>query len=406
MRILLLSQIFDPEPNIKGLVFAKALQAAGHEVEVLTGFPNYPGGKIYPGYRVKWLHREIMDGIKVTRVPLYPDHSISKWGRIFNYGSFAFTSCLYGLFMAKKFDVIYTYTPPMTTAMSAAIISFFRRTPFVYDIQDIWPDTLRATGFVLGERLLGVIDRCCKFLYKRAAHIVGISPGFKAKLLDRGVPEQKISVIHNWCDEAALNSQHEIDVKALGLADRFNVVFAGNMGKAQALDNVILAAKQVATVNTQIQFVFVGGGIEVERLRQMVSDQAIPNVIFLPRMPMTEIGAVLKAADVLLVHLKNDPLFEITIPSKTQAYMAIGKPILMAVKGNAAELVEQAKAGLCAIPEDQNSIAEMILQMAALSKEQLQAMGNNGREYYAKHLSLQAGVDQTMRILQQVVHGK
>lgn len=403
MKILLLSQIFDPEPNIKGLVFAKALAAAGHEVEVLTGFPNYPGGKVYPGYRIKFLQREVMDGIKVTRVPLYPDHSTSSLGRILNYGSFAATSCIYGLFMAKKFDVIYVYTPPMTTAMSAAIISFFRRKPFVYDIQDIWPDTLRATGFVLSDRLLNCIGRCCKFLYKRAAHIVGISPGFKERLLQRGVSAQKISVIYNWCDEQALQTTHQVDLQHMGLAGRFNLVFAGNMGKAQALDNVMLAAKQVAAVNPSVQFVFVGGGIEVECLKRFIKEQEISNVIFLPRMPMNEIGTVLQAADVLLVHLKDDPLFEITIPSKTQAYMAMAKPILMAVKGNAAELIQQADAGYCAEPENIDSIVKAVLAMAALPSNVLQQMGQNGKYYYTKHLSLQVGVRQTIAVLQQVV---
>jgi colanic acid biosynthesis glycosyl transferase WcaI len=399
MRILFLTQFFDPEPISRGLTFAKYLKNAGHEVEVITGFPNYPGGKIYPGYSLKYLQKEIIDGINVTRVPLYPSHDSSAIKRVLNYFSFAFTSCLYGLFFAKKADVMYVYHPPLTTGLSAAVISLFRCIPFVYDIQDMWPDTLRATGMINNKLVLKVIAGVCQWLYKRATHLVVLSPGFRDLLIDRKVPSHKIDVVYNWCEEHSLNNPQQLEINQFGMQGYFNVVFAGTMGKAQALDSVLNAAKIIAQSNQKIQFVFIGGGIELIRLQERVQKEAINNVKFLPRMPMNEIGAVLSAADVLLIHLKSDPLFKITIPMKMQAYLSVGKPILMAVSGNAADLIQKADAGYCVEPENVEAIADTVLKMAVLSPDKLLAMGERGSKFYKENLAFDIGASKLLSIL-------
>jgi glycosyltransferase involved in cell wall biosynthesis len=203
-RILLLTQWFDPEPTFKGLVFARELVSQGFEVEVLTGFPNYPEGKLYPGYKIKWLQREVIDGVQITRVPLYPNHDQSAIKRVLNYASFAASSLIYGLFMAKRADVIYAYHPPLTVGVTASLLRLLRRIPVVYDIQDMWPDTLRATGMLNNARALNVVAAVCGWVYRRVDHIVVLSPGFKRLLTARGVPERKLEVIYNWADEAAL----------------------------------------------------------------------------------------------------------------------------------------------------------------------------------------------------------
>ncbi|MBU0743756.1 MAG: glycosyltransferase family 4 protein [Gammaproteobacteria bacterium] len=399
MHILLLTQWFDPEPTFKGLAFAKALQSAGHQLEVITGFPNYPGGKIYPGYKMRWRQVEIIDGVKVTRVPLYPSHDSSKFRRILNYFSFAFSSFFYGLFCGKDIDVIYAYQPPMTVGLVAAVIGLFRRIPFVLDIQDMWPDTLRATKMLNSSWVLDVIGKVCLWIYQRAKHIVVLSPGFRRLLIDRKVRADKISVIYNWCDEQALHMHNDVSACTLGESGNFNVVFAGNIGKAQSLEAVLSAAKIVEEANSKVHFIFVGGGIEANRLRQLAKAQK--NVRFLPQVPMNSIGDILREASVLLVHLKEESLFEITIPSKTQAYLSVGKPILMAVKGDAADLVIQAKAGYCAQPEDPSSIALTVLKMANLTENELMEMGKNGMNFYSKNLSLAVGVNKFIEIFKQ-----
>lgn len=319
MRILMLTQWFDPEPTFKGLAFAKELIRLGHEVEVLTGFPNYPGGKLYDGYKIRLRQREIIDGISVIRVPLYPNHDGSALKRIGNYLSFAFSAALLGPFLVKQADVVYVYHPPATVALPAMMIKLLRGMPFVYDIQDLWPDTLAASGMLNNRQILKCVEWWCNLTYKIADHIVVLSPGFKRKLIERGVPEDKVSVIYNWCDEGqiAVMKRRVAAEREPEMVGRFNIVFAGTMGKAQVLDAVMDAAKLLSDRLPQVQFVFIGGGSDVERLKQIKSDKNLANVIFLPRRPFSEIGSALSMADLLLVHLKDDPLFEITLPSKT-----------------------------------------------------------------------------------------
>jgi len=366
MRILMLSQWFDPEPAFKGLVFAKALRERGHEVEILTGFPNYPGGKVYPGYRIRFIQREDMEGIPVIRVPLYPSHDTSAIRRVANYATFALSAATIGTAAVKPADVMYVYHPPATVALPAIMIRGMRRIPLVYDIQDLWPDTLNATGMVNSRFLLGLVDRWCRRVYRAASKIVVLSPGLKEVLVRRSVPEEKIEVIYNWCDEGKIpkTPKNESLAKELGFSGRFNVLFAGTMGKAQALEALLDAAGRIEGRIREVRFVFVGGGIEVDRLQKIARERRLTNVLFLPRRPVSEIGEILNLADVLIVHLKDDPLFRITIPSKIQAYLAVGRPILAGVRGDAAELVRMAGAGVVCQPENPESISATPIVMA------------------------------------------
>lgn len=390
-RVLLLTQWFDPEPTFKGLVFARELVRQGFEVEVLTGFPNYPGGKIYQGYKLKLLQREEIDGVWVTRVPLYPSHDQGAVGRVLNYVSFAAASLIYGLFGARRPDVIYAYHPPLTVGISAALIRLFRRVPVVYDIQDMWPDTLRATGMFSNSNALKVVSKVCDWLYRQVDQIVVLSPGFKRLLIERGVPKDKIEVIYNWCAEGALGAPRGVVPPSFPDRQQFRILFAGNMGKAQALDAVLQAAQLLQQQAANITFVLLGGGVEVQRLQQQAAERQLTNVTFLPSVPMAEVGSYLNAADALLVHLRKDPLFSITIPSKTQAYMAVGKPILMAVDGDAADLVCDSGCGRVAESESPQAIANAALALYDASQEERQAMAENARQFYQKRLSLRVG---------------
>lgn len=390
--MLLLTQWFDPEPTFKGLVFARELVRQGFEVEVVTGFPNYPGGRVYPGYRIKWLQREVAEGVQITRVPLYPNHDQSAIKRVLNYASFAASSLFYGLFMAKRADVIYAYHPPLTVGITASLLKLLRRIPVVYDIQDMWPDTLRATGMLNSPKALGVVDSVCRWVYCRVDHIAVLSPGFERLLVQRGVPATKVEVIYNWADEAALNIPSGQLPAAFPGSDRFRILFAGNMGKAQALGTVLDAAALLLARAPHVCFVLLGGGVEVERLKAQAALRQLHNVVFLPAVPMAEVGTYLQAADALLVHLRQDPLFKITIPSKTQAYMAVGKPLLMAVDGDAADLVRRSGGGVVAESEDAGALADTAQGLANRSPEALAAMGQQAKRYYREHLALAVGV--------------
>ena len=402
MRILFITQWFDPEPTFKGLAFARELASRGHEVEVVTGFPNYPGGKLYPGYRMRLRQIELVEGVRVVRVPLYPSHDGSSVRRAVNYLSFGLSAAVLGLPVVRQPDVAYVYHPPATTAFPAIVARALRRLPFVYDVQDLWPDSIRATGMLRRGFGLRLVERWCEITYRLADRLVVLSPGFRNALVERGVPPEKISVIYNWCDEGEIHPRppdQEL-ARALGLAGRVNVIFAGNMGLAQALESVLECALLCRETMPEVQFVFVGSGLDRGRLEERARSMGLPNVLFLPARPVEEIGPVLALADALLVHLKDDPLFRITVPSKTQAYLAAGRAIIMAVQGDAAELVTQAGAGICCRSEDPEALAAAIQQLVQLGRQARQRMGTAGRRYYEENLSFSAGVTKFERVFE------
>lgn len=403
MRILILSQYFDPEPFLKGLPFAKELIRQGHEVEILTGFPNYPGGKLFPGYRLRFLQREVMAGIRVTRVPLYPSHDAGGIRRIANYSSFALAATLLGPWLVRKPDVIYAYHGHAPIGLPAWIIGLLRKAPFVLDIQDLWPDSVTSSGMLPAglQGLVPLLAGWSRFLHRRAAGIAVLSPGFKRTLVARGVPEEKVAVIPNWCDEVQSRPGPMRPEEEARLAGRFNVVMAGNMGTVQALGIVLEAARKLASTEPLIQFVLVGGGVERPHLEERARVMRLNNVVFLPRRPVEEIGALLHRADALLVHLKDDPLFAITIPSRLQAYLAVGRPILCGVSGDGAELVERARAGICFEPGNPESLAAAAVTLLQQTPEERARLGENGRTYYRDHLSIQVGTQAMLALFEQ-----
>ena len=408
MRILFLSQYFQPEPGFfVGLPFAKALARQGHDVEVLTGFPHYPGGKVYPGYRIKPLQREDLEGVPVRRVALYPSHSTSSFGRILCYGTFGLSASMIGPWIVKRADVAHVSQGPITIGWPAWILKLVRRIPFVLHIQDLWPDSPASTGMFNSSFGLKMITAACDFVYKRAGKIVVIAPGVKRRLVERGVPDQKIDVIYNWCDENAIHPMppSEDEKKRLGFGGYFNVVYAGNIGRAQNLETVLEAAEVIKEKYPHVRFNFLGAGLDEDRLKQLSERRRLFNVRFLGRRPPSEVAPVLSAADALLVHLKKDPLFEITIPSKTQAYLAMGKPVLMGVSGDAAELVTRSGAGLCFPPGDSVRLAAAVGSLLSLSPNQLAQMGQAGRSFYESKLSFQAALARFESVFHEAMTG-
>jgi colanic acid biosynthesis glycosyl transferase WcaI len=404
----MLTQWFDPEPNFKGLIFAKELVKLGYEVEVLTGFPNYPGGKIYDGYKIKLYKIETLSDIRIIRVPLYPSHSKSAFARIINYISFALSASILGSLLVKKMDIIYVYHPPVTVGLAAILLKYFKKAPIIYDIQDLWPDSLTVTGMLSNVYILKVVNKICNYIYSISDQIVVLSPGFKNTLSDRGVSKEKIHLIYNWCDLDQLTSFQPDNnlTKELNFESNFNIIFAGNIGVAQALDTVLKTAAIIMKKYENIRFILVGDGIEKERLKKKTEQMGLNNVFFLPRMRYKEVGKILSLADILLVHLKDDPLFRITIPSKTQAYMAFGKPILMAVSGDAADLIIESKAGCVCKPENDESLAYTIKKLYNMTSEERNKIGNNGKQFYQKNLSIEAGTKKFAEIFNSTVSKK
>lgn len=403
MKILLLTQWYPPEPQEFLAEMAQSLKALGHEVTVLTGFPNWPSGEVYPGYRIRPWQREIMDGIRVVRVALYPDHSRSGLKRALNYISFAVSAMMLGPWLVKRPDVIHAI-PPLTVGIPAWLLSRLWRVPFTHEIQDIWPETLAATGMLNNQRALAYIGRFAKWLYKRASAIRVISLGFKANLIQKGVSPEKIHVISNWVDTdfyKPVERDPELSAK-LGLAGRHNVMYAGAIGPAQGLDTVLEAAKLLVDV-PQIQIVIVGDGIDRAHLEDLSRAYDLHNTIFLGRYPSEAMPGLYAQADVLLVHLRDDPLFRITIPHKVFTCLASGKPVLVAIEGDAAAVAKSAQAGLTCPSGDPKALADAIRRFYEMSPNDRHALGQNGRRAVCKDYGRDYLVEQIAIMLETVV---
>jgi glycosyltransferase involved in cell wall biosynthesis len=401
LKILILTQWYPPEPALLLQELAQTLLARGHDVTVLTGFPNYPSGMLYPGYHIRLHQHEVLAGVPVERVPLYPEHSRSTVGRVFNYVSFALSSAVLGPFLVKRPDVIFVYHPPLTIGLSAILLGGLWRVPFVYQIQDMWPETLRATGVLRNKRLLDWVSSFAQFVYSRASRILVISPGFRRNLLSKGVSAEKVDVVSNWVEfEDGSLAQFDSGLATdLGLLGRFNIMFAGNMGEAQGLETVVEAAGLLQDL-PEIQFVLVGDGVALSRLKLAVQDRNLPNVRFLGRYPQQMMPSLYSLTDVLLVHLKKEPLFEITIPHKVLTYLGAGRPILAAVAGDAASLVIEAGAGLVCPPENPQALCEAVRRLYLMPLEERRTLGKHGLQAAHTRFSRNELVGQIEAVLQ------
>jgi glycosyltransferase involved in cell wall biosynthesis len=397
MRILYLTQWFEPETHvIKGLKFAQALQAAGHQVTVVTGFPNYPAGRLYPGYRVKPYQCEQMAGVEVVRLPLYPSHDTSALRRSLNYLSFFLSVLAYLLFRRRRFDLAYVYHPPITVGLAAAIAGLVRRLPFVLDVQDLWPDSLAATGMTGGPLLMRLVGALCGFVHWRASTIVAQSEGIGRMLIARGAPQARVVTIRNWADSETLQSGRPAPL----VPGRFVVVYGGNIGRAQGLETVLEAAARLRDRRSDVLIRLYGDGVEAARLNAYARQLGLDNLEIHDRIGKAEINAVFARADALLVHLADHPLFTITLPSKIQAYLASGRPIAAGLAGEAARLLTESDGALVVPPGDPTALCEALAALADTPSEALLQMGLKGRAYYERNLAFQRGVHQTLRVLE------
>lgn len=381
MRILLLTQWYPPEPMKLLSEMAESLQQLGHDVEVLTGFPNYPRGSFYDGYRIRFRQREVIGGVPVVRVPLYPDHSRSAMKRIANYLSFALSAATIGMWSTRRPDVIIAYGSPYTIAIAAAVHGAVRRVPFVFDVVDLWPESIGASGMMRAGVATSFAGAFARWVYRRATKIVAVSPGFLRRIVDAGVPAAKVAVVTTWADTDYF-SPRAADAATLDrfqLRGKFNVLFAGAIGPAQGLETIVDAAAALQS-SPAIQITIAGGGIALDAARQRADDMRLTNIRFVGQLPSSDMPPLFAAVDVLLVHLRPDPLYDITIPHKIFAYMASGKAVLAAVAGDAAEIVASASAGVTCASGDAAAMASTICKMASMPRAELDAMGANARK--------------------------
>jgi glycosyltransferase involved in cell wall biosynthesis len=403
MRVLVLSQYYAPEPVEKVHDLAQGLVRLGHDVQVLTSFPCYPHGKIYPGFRQSWVKHEDIDGVHVTRIPQFPDHSQSIVKRILYYISFALSAATIGLWHTRRADVMIIYQSALPVGLSAAWIGKLRSIPYVPDVVDLWPESVAASGMLKSKWIMSTIRLVARIVYRFAARVIVVTEGFRDKLIEMGVPREKLSVVHNWMPANAYGKVEPDAVVAQreGLAGRFNVMFAGNMGPSQNLETAIDAAALLGDL-PEVQFVLVGGGLDLDRLKSLARQRGVNNVRFLGRREPGEMPALYALAQVLLVHLKPDSLSDVSIPSKTFAYMASGRPVLMAVRGEAERFINAGKFGVAVPPSDPASLAKAVREMYHASPQQRDEMARTAETLYRTKYCSEVQVARVARLLEEV----
>lgn len=379
MKILIISLWYYPEPVSKPHDLASELARRGHQVTVVTGFPNYPGGHLYPGYRARLWRWETIDGVRVLRVAHMIDRSRSAIRRILSYTTFSFTAAVLGAFLLDRPDAIWTYQ----IGLPGVALASLKAVPLIHEVQDLWPDWGKTATSGLTGWLASLLAAQEKLIYRRASIVTTISQGFKRALLARGVPAGKIEVIPNWANDQnfrPVSRDPELGERA-GLVDHFNVIYGGNIGAAQSL-SVVLDAAVLLRDLPEVQFVMIGDGVEREALADRAKSENLHNVRFLGSRSPDQMAQYLAYADVLFLHLAQDPAYEITIPSKTYAYLASGRPILAAARGDVADLIRETGAGIVCPPQNPAALAEAVRRLLVMPVEQRDGMGRSGRDAF------------------------
>ncbi len=374
MRILYLSQYFPPEvgaTQTRAYEMARGLVQAGHQVTMLAEVPNHPSGIIPPAYRGKWFERSDLDGIDVLRVWVKASPVKSFRSRMAFYLTFMANGALVGALQARgPFDVVYATSPPLFVGGAGLALHWLKRTPFVFEVRDLWPESAVVLGELRSPRAIALATRLEELCYNRASRVVVVTEGIRQRLLARGQAAEKLVLIPNGANTELFQPQPALGAEFRqqhGLRpDDFVVAYAGIHGIAQGLETVLHAA-QVLRDQANIRFVMVGEGPVKPELQQLRADLGLDNVLMLPEQPRTSMPAVLSAADVALVPLRKVELFEHAVPSKLFDAWACGCPVLLSIDGEARRVLEAANGGLFVPPEDPSALAQAISQLAQLA---------------------------------------
>lgn len=389
MKILLVSQYYPPENVLIPSDIARHLAERGHRVRVLTGFPNYPEGKLYEGYKQRWRLPESDGSVDILRVPLYVDHSESTARRALNYLSFG-ASAASARGFARGADVIYVYATQMTPALGPWLWRLTGGAPYVLHVQDLWPDSITGSSLVEGGRSACVVNSILNpwlsSTYRHAAAVVGIAPTMVRTLVERGAPEDRTHLVYNWAEE----DPSARPLLRHGVRDSVNVVYAGNVGDMQDLDTAVRAACSAAA--TGIRLTIVGDGVALPRIRALCEELGAWNVRFSGRVSREQMSAIYAQADYALVTLKKLSAFRGTIPSKFQAALSHGVPVITTVEGDLRMLVEERGLGFAAESENAGSLADAFRSAAAQNREQRSKLSARAREVYEIDFSRASGV--------------
>lgn len=411
MKILYVSQYFPPEmaaPAARVGELSRHWVRAGHDVTVLTGFPNHPTGVVPPEYRRKFrrlVSRETLDGVRVVRTWLLPFPNRRAFKRMLNYVSFFVSSACTGLFLSRP-DVIIATSPQLLVGLSGWWLARCKRVPLVFEVRDLWPESLAAVGMGKSDSLLHrLLGKLAGFLYRHCEHIVVVTPAFKTHVMEYwSVPPEKISTVQNGVETDLFSPQPSgLETRReLSAEDKFVVCYIGTMGLAHGLETIVDAAGILQDSAPAVLFLLVGEGAEKDRVVSLVRARGLTNVRLLGQQPREKIPTFLSAADLCLVLLKKTELFKTVIPTKMLECMACGRPVILAVDGQARQIMEEAKAGIFVEPENSAALAQAILQLRA--DAQLRAsLGACGRDYILSHFSRERTAGEYIDVLASLV---
>lgn len=403
MKLLVVSQYFWPEGfRINDVV--RSCVDRGLEVDVLTAKPNYPGGKVLDGYRAAGCQREAWAGARISRVPIIPRGCASGIRLAANYLSFIFSALLLGPWMlrGREVDVIFVYAPsPLLQAVPAILLGWLKRCPVVVWVQDLWPESLEATGHVRSPSALRLVRAWVRWIYRHVDMILVQSRAFEAPV-SALAPGKRIIYYPNSVEGLFLQSPAVADFAQLFPLSGFSVLFAGNVGTAQAMETIVGAA-ELLRGHPDIRIVVVGDGSRREWLRQQTGLRRLDNLVAPGRFPVEAMPAMMSRASALLVTLNDQAIFSLTVPAKIQAYMAVGRPVIACLNGEGARLVTEADAGIAVAAEDARGLADAVLRLHAMSEEARNRLGENGRRYFLDHFDHDGLMDDLIRHLENAV---
>ncbi len=385
---------------------AQALHERGHDVTVLTGLPQYPNGVRYPGYSLRPWQHDKLGAVPVLRMAGYAYHGRSVLRRCANFAAFALAAVL-ARPLLKRPQVIYVWHPPLSIGVAGWLLARLMRVPFVYDVQDIWPDVIVAAGLLQNRRAIRALEALERFVYRRATSILAPNDRARAVLIAKGASPERMFVTPHWVDgelaRQGTPAERAAARESHGWRDRFVVLFAGNMGIAQDLPNVVKAAALLT--DSRILLVFAGEGTARRDLEHLASDTGVADrTVFLGWRPHEQIPALMAAADALLVHLSDSSVFEAVVPTKTVAYLAAGRPIVMAARGAAADLVESTETGVVVAPGEPARLAAALDALAQLDEGTRAAMGARGRARFEDTFAKDVVVPQYEAVLADVAN--
>jgi colanic acid biosynthesis glycosyl transferase WcaI len=411
VKILHISQYFPPEmgaPAARASELSKHWSLDGHDVTVLTGFPNHPTGTVPCEYRRNmWrlVLREKYDGVNVLRTLLLPFPNRKPYERILNYSSFCVSSALSGLRLPPA-DVVIASSPQLLVGLSGWWLARCKTSRFVFEVRDLWPESLAAVGMGCRDSLLyRALRKIAVFLYRSSDHIVVVTPAFKDYLVEHWhVPEAKISVVENGVETELFYPRPDVAAlrAKLGLTGKFVVSYIGTIGMAHGLNTLLHAATLLQNSSPEVSFLIVGEGAEREHIQSSAASRNLSNVIFVGQQPRELIPGYISASDACVVLLRKSEVFKTVIPSKMLEFMSCARPVILGVEGQARQLLEQAGGGICFTPENATELTQAVTYLAAnpvLGK----SLGRTGRNYVTRNFSRQRTAQAYIEVLENLL---